>query len=66
MRRRRLGQLTALREMLPDEKVLEACRSCGYEYRERLYGPVVTVFHFLLQAVQREESFAGTWQEMWS
>lgn len=62
----REASLTAFRDMLPDEKILEACRSCGHEYRERLYGPVVTVFHFLLQAVQREESFAGTWQEMWT
>jgi len=62
----REAPLTALREMLPDGKILEACRFCGHQYRERLYGPEVTVFHFLLQAVQRDESFAGTWQEMWT
>jgi len=27
---------------------------------------VVTVFHFLAQAIQREESFAATWQELWT
>jgi hypothetical protein len=27
---------------------------------------VPTVFHFLLQAIQREHSFAATWQEIWT
>jgi len=57
--------LVALRQMLPDEDILLACREVGHRFRRRLYDPVVTVFHFLLQAVQREESFAATWQELW-
>lgn len=55
--------LSALREMLPDEMILEACDDAGYKFRRRRYGPVFTAFHFLLQAVQRDGSFAGTWQE---
>ena len=60
--RRELRELPlgALREMLPDSRIIEACKSCGHAYRRRLYDPVVTVFHFLLQAVGREESFAST------
>jgi len=52
--------------MLPDKDILGACTQAGYAFRRRLYGPIVTVFHFLLQALQREESFAGTWEELWS
>jgi hypothetical protein len=52
--------------MLPDSDILDACREHGYEWRERLCGPVVTVLHFLIQAIQREESFAATWQELWT
>ncbi len=62
----RESPLTALRQLLPDEEILHACRAAGHAYRNRLYGPVVTVFHFLLQAIQREESFAATWPALWS
>lgn len=62
----REAPLAALREMLPDAEILRACAEAGHEFRRRLYDPVVTVFHMLLQAIQREESFAGTWQEVWS
>jgi len=62
----REAPLAALREMLPDSEILRACAEAGHRYRSRLYDPVVTVFHVLLQAIQREESFAATWQEVWS
>jgi len=58
--------LVALREMLTDQHIYDACSACGHKFRERKYGPVVTVFHFLLQAIQREESFSATWQELWT
>lgn len=58
--------LTALREMLTDTLIIRACAEAGHTFRERLYGPVVTMFHFLLQAIQRDVSFAGTWAEIWS
>lgn len=57
--------LAAVRELLPDRVVLDACRRHGYTWRERTYGPVPTVLHYLAQAIQREESFAATWQELW-
>ena len=64
--RLREAPLGAIRQMLSDSDILGACREHGYEWRERVYGPVVTVFHFLAQAIQREESFAATWQELWT
>jgi len=62
----RESPLGAFRQMLPDAAILEACRTCGHEFRKRLYDPVVTVLHYLAQAVQREQSFAATWQELWT
>jgi len=62
----REAPLVALRRQLTDREILEACRACGHVFRRRRYDPVVTVFHFLVQAVQREESFAATWQELWT
>ncbi len=62
----REAPLVALRELLTDREILDACRACGHKFRDRRYGPVVTVFHFLAQAVQRENSFAATWQELWT
>jgi hypothetical protein len=51
--------------MLPDRLILNACRRAKYAYRQRVFDPVVTVFHFLIQAIQREHSFAATWAELW-
>ena len=58
--------LGALRQMLPDAAIIEACRACDHTFRRRLCDPVVTVLHYLAQALQREESFAATWQELWT
>ena len=62
----RESPLSALRQMLPDQEILGACQEVGHRFRNRLYDPVVTLFHFLLQAIQREESFAASWQELWT
>jgi len=66
--RRRLRQspLGAVRERLPDRAILEACRACHHEFRRRQYDPVVTVLHYLAQALQREASFAATWHDLWT
>jgi hypothetical protein len=66
--RTRLRQtpLGALRQMLPDSAILEACRACKHQFRRRRYDPVVTVLHYLAQALQREESFAATWHDLWT
>jgi len=62
----RQSPLGAVREMLPDATILEACRQAGHTFRRRLYDPVVTVLHYVTQGIQREESFAATWQEFWA
>jgi hypothetical protein len=62
----REAPLVAIRQELTDERILDACAGCGHDWRERLYGPVVTVLHFVAQALQREASFAATWQELWA
>jgi hypothetical protein len=62
----RESPLTALREMLPDREILAACDAAGHRFRRRFYDPIVTVLHFLLAAIQREESFAATWQRLWT
>lgn len=56
----RENPLVPLRQMLTNEQIYSACRKAQYDFRQRLLDPVVTVFHFLLQAIQREESFAAT------
>ena len=66
--RTRLRQtpLGAVREMLPDRALLEACQACGHAFRRRQYDPIVTVLHYLAQALQREVSFAATWHDLWT
>lgn len=64
--RLRQTPLGAVREMLPDRAILEACQACRHEFRRRLYDPVVTVLHYLAQALQREVSFAATWHDLWT
>jgi len=50
------GQLCALRELLPDHAIDQACRTAGYRYRRRLLTPVVTLWHYLLAALWPEDS----------
>jgi hypothetical protein len=66
--RSRLRQtpLGAVRQMLPDSAILEACQACNHRFRRRQYDPVVTVLHYLAQALQREASFAATWHDLWA
>ena len=64
--RLREAPLCAVRQMLPDDVIHDACRDHSYSWRRRTYGPVVTVLHYVAQAMQREESFAATWQELWT
>ena len=56
-RRMKEGQLTALRELLPDRVIDGACAQAGHTYRERLLPPIVMVFHYLYAALWPEDSF---------
>jgi hypothetical protein len=55
----------AIREILPDDAILEACREENHVYRERKITPVLTVLHMLLAAIWPEESFQASWCVMW-
>ena len=35
----REAPLVAIRELLPDQDILDACQACEHEYRDRRYGP---------------------------
>ncbi len=56
------SQLNALRDILPDRIILDACREVGHTFRRRLLGPVVAVFHMIGAALWPEKSFNGAWQ----
>ena len=62
----RQAPMVALRQLLTDQDILDACQACRHTYRDRRYGPVVTVLHYLAQAINREESFASTWQDLFA
>lgn len=44
--------LPAIRQMLTDQAILEACAACEHDYRDRRFGPVVTVLHYVAQPGQ--------------
>jgi Transposase DDE domain len=54
------GQLNALRDILPDKVILQACIDNGMDYRKRLLTPIVTVFHYLATALWPEQSFQSS------
>ncbi len=56
----------SIRRILPDKAVKEACDTSGYRYRERAITPIVTVLHMIMAAIWPEESFASSWQILWT
>lgn len=58
--------LNAIREILPDCMIKQACEQIGYSYRNRILSPVVTVLHMILAAIWPEESFNASWQVLWT
>jgi hypothetical protein len=55
------GQLNGFRELLPDELIYEMCRESDYDFRDRRFTPVVTVFHMISAGIHREGSFQSAW-----
>jgi len=55
----------AIRDVLPDTAIVQACREEDYGYRERKITPVLTVLHMLLAAIWPEHSFQASWCVMW-
>jgi len=56
----------SIRKVLPDKAIKDACDASGYLYRERTITPIVTVLHMILAAIWPEESFAASWQTLWT
>jgi len=64
--RRRLEetQLNAVRELLTDKVITTICSECGYYFRERIFTPLVTIFHMIGAAISREGSFQSSWHNI--
>ncbi len=62
----RAGVLAAVRQRLPDQAIVQACRTVEYSYRDRRIGPILTVLHALLAALWPEHSFWAAWTVLWS
>jgi hypothetical protein len=64
----KIEQMTfnSIRKILPDKAIEDACNAAGYRYRQRMITPIVTVLHMVLAAIWPEESFAASWQILWT
>ena len=58
--------LNAIQELLPEDKIKQACAQVQYTWRERILSPAVTVLHMILAALWPEESFNASWQVQWA
>jgi hypothetical protein len=56
----------SIRNILPDQDVVRACKEVQYEYRNRTISPIVTIWHTLLAAIWPEDSFNASWQVLWN
>jgi hypothetical protein len=64
--RRRLEstQLNAVRELLTDKVIMQICNECEYYFRERIFTPLVMIFHMIGAAISREGSFQSSWRNI--
>jgi putative transposase len=58
--------LNAIQQLLPKNKIEQVCAEAGYNWRDRVLSPAVTVLHMLLAAIWPEESFNASWQVQWA
>jgi putative transposase len=58
--------LNAIQQLLPENKIAQACAEVSYTWRERVLPPAVTVLHMILAALWPEESFTASWQVQWA
>ena len=56
----------SVRSVITDQKVIHACRSAQWSYRERCLPPVLVVLHMVLAAIWPEDWFAASWQVLWA
>jgi len=62
----RTHAFNSVRGVLSDQLVSAACRAAQWNYRERCLPPVLVILHMVLAAIWPEESFAASWQVMWT
>jgi hypothetical protein len=58
--------LNSIRKVLTDEDIQHACDEVSYKYRRRIITPIITILHMVLSAIWPEESFAASWQVLWT
>jgi hypothetical protein len=58
--------LNAIQQLLPENKIAQACAEVSYTWRERVLPPAVTVLHMILAALWPEESLNASWQVQWA
>jgi len=58
--------LNSIRKILPDSMIIRICDDIGYQYRERIMTPIVTILHMVMAAIWPEDSFNASWQVLWS
>ena len=58
--------LNSIRKILTDEDIQHACDDVNYKYRRRVITPIITILHMVLSAIWPEESFAASWQVLWT
>lgn len=57
-------QLKAFQKLLPPKRIKQIAQELGYDFRNRLLTPPVTVFHMLNAAFSREKSFQSAWHNI--
>ena len=56
----------SIRKVLPDKAIKYACDTVNYKHRRRIITPIITILHMILAAIWPEESFAASWQVLWT
>lgn len=54
-------QLNALRDLLSNDVIEKICDDSAYYFRTRLLTPLVTIFHMIGTAMNRDGSFQSSW-----
>lgn len=57
-------QLKAIQKLLSKREIKQIAKEEGYDFRNRLLPPPVTVFHMLNAAFSREKSFQSAWHNI--
>ena len=58
--------LNTLRDVLPDEFILELCVKELAGLRERILAPLAMLWYWVAAGLSREKSFAAVWSDLWT